>query len=68
MAKSIFDKKNASYEEIILDDKPEERNRLVERTGVQTVPQIFINGEFIGGCSDLIDMDKQHKLDTLLQI
>lgn len=68
MAKDIFNQKGAEYEEVILDGKPEDIKQLTERTGVRTVPQIFINGEFIGGCSDLIELDRSHKLDTLLQI
>ncbi len=68
MAKDILDKKGVRYEEIILDNKPEETQELMERTGMRTVPQIFINNELIGGCSDLIDLDKQKKLDPLLQV
>lgn len=68
MAKDILDKKGVAYEEIILDNKPEEIQELITRTGMKTVPQIFINDEFIGGCSDLMDLDKQKKLDPLLQV
>ena len=68
MAKDILDKKGAPYEEIILDNKPEEIQELIAKTGMKTVPQIFINDELIGGCSDLIDLDKQKKLDPLLQV
>ena len=68
MAKDIFDKKGVHYEEIILDNKPEETQELITKTGIKTVPQIFINDEFIGGCSDLMDLDKQKKLDPLLQV
>lgn len=65
-AKSLLDKKGVEYEEIILDNKPKEIQELINRTGMKTVPQIFINGELIGGCSDLMDLDEQKKLDTLL--
>ena len=68
MAKDILDKKGVTYEEIILDNKPEEIQELISKTGMKTVPQIFINEEFIGGCSDLMDLDKQKKLDPLLQV
>ena len=68
MAKELLDKKGAQYEEILLDDKPEETRELMDRTGMKTVPQIFINEELIGGCSDLMDLDRQKKLDTLLQV
>lgn len=67
-AKVLLDKKGVQYEEIILDNKPEEIQELIAKTGMRTVPQIFINDELIGGCSDLIDLDKQKKLDPLLQV
>jgi glutaredoxin 3 len=67
MAKDILDKKGVTYEEVILDNKPEETQELISRTGMKTVPQIFINEELIGGCSDLMDLDKQKKLDPLLK-
>ena len=68
MAKDILDQKGVKYEEIILDNKPTETQELMDKTGMRTVPQIFINGELIGGCSDLMDLDKQKKLDPLLQV
>ena len=68
MAKEILNKKGAMFEEIILDNKPEELQQLIATTGMRTVPQIFINNELIGGCSDLMQLDKEKKLDSLLQI
>ena len=67
MAKGLLDKKGAKYEEVVLDNKPTETQELMNKTGMRTVPQIFINGELIGGCSELMDLDKQKKLDPLLQ-
>ena len=67
MAKDLLTKKGATFEEILLDDKQEELQELIARTGMRTVPQIFINDELIGGCSDLMDLDKQNKLDPILQ-
>ena len=68
MAKDILDKKGAQYEEIILDNKPEEIQELIAKTGMKTVPQIFINGELKGGWSHLKEIDKKKKLDPLLQV
>jgi glutaredoxin 3 len=34
--------------------------------GRTTVPQIFINGEHIGGCDDLYALDREGKLEQLL--
>ena len=67
MAKEILKSKGASYEEVILDGKPKETKALMDKTGMKTVPQIFINNELIGGCSDLMALDKDKKLDALLK-
>ncbi len=66
-AKELLKSKGASYEEVVLDDKPEELRALIEKTGMKTVPQIFINNELIGGCSDLMTLDRDKKLDALLK-
>ena len=68
MAKKILSEKGATFTELCMDDKTEELNQLKARTGLQTVPQIFINGEMIGGCSDLMKLDEDKKLDPMLQI
>ena len=66
LAKKILTDKKADFEEIVLDDKPEEYQELKKKTGWQTVPQIFIDGKMIGGCSDLLDLDKKNKLDGMI--
>ena len=67
LAKEILKNKGASFQEVLMDDKPEEMKQLVEQTQMKTVPQIFINGHLIGGCSDMMELDKKNKLDILLQ-
>jgi glutaredoxin 3 len=40
---------------------------MIQRAGGRTtVPQIFINGEHIGGCDDLHRLDRDGKLEQLL--
>ena len=65
-AKALLDSKNISYEEISLDGKEDERMALAQKTGQTSVPQIFINGEFKGGCDDLHALDASGELDKLL--
>ena len=60
-------KKVASFQEFVMDDKPEELKILIEKTQMKTVPQIFINEHLIGGCSDMMELDKKNQLDILLQ-
>ncbi len=67
LAKQILSQKGAAFQEFVMDDKPEELKALIEKTQMKTVPQIFINGHLIGGCSDMMELDKNNKLDALLQ-
>lgn len=59
-------KKGASFTVYDVTDNQELRAVLAGRTGCSTVPQIFINNEFIGGCSDLHELDSKGELDILL--
>lgn len=65
-AKALLDKKNIPYQEIRVDNNPELREEMMERSGRHTVPQIFINGNPIGGCYELQVLESQGKLDQLL--
>ena len=67
LAKKVLNLKGVAFEEFVLDDKPEELKALAEKTNMRTVPQIFINDHLIGGCSDMIELDKKNQLDILLQ-
>ena len=53
--------------EIRVDLQPEERLRMMERTGRRTVPQIFIGEVHVGGCDDLYALDQRGGLEPLLR-
>jgi len=53
-------------EKIRVDRQPELRVAMVEKTGRRTVPQIFIDGQHIGGYDDLAALDQAGELNTLL--
>lgn len=65
-AKSLLDSKGAEYEEtdVMMDDK--KRTEMRARANRTTVPQIFINGQHIGGSDDLAALEQAGKLDALL--
>ena len=66
-AKHLLDSKGAPYEEISVDFGGPRKVEMVERAGGRTtVPQIFIDGRHIGGCDDLMELDRHGKLDELL--
>jgi glutaredoxin 3 len=68
-AKSLLKRKGASFEEIDISDSEELRQIMMEKAGGRrTVPQIFINGQHIGGYDDLAALDRRGGLDPLLAL
>lgn len=65
-AKALFKSKGIAFEAIELEDKPEEFTKLKERTGLMTVPQIFIDDQLVGGYSELAALERAGKLDPML--
>lgn len=65
-AKGLLDSKGAAYDEmdVMMDDK--KRTEMRERAKRSTVPQIFINGQHIGGSDELAALEQAGKLDALL--
>ncbi len=61
-AKALLDRRGIPYREIDVSDDAETRAWLVQRTGLRTVPQIFIDGEPCGGCDDLHALDRSGEL------
>ena len=67
-AKALLDSKNVEYKELRIDLDPSLPTKMVELTGgKKTVPQIFINDQYIGDCDYLYSMNKKGELDKLLQ-
>ena len=56
------------YKEINLMGHPELIDDVRQRSGQQTVPQIFINGQSIGGHRELSALDEAGELDQLLRV
>jgi glutaredoxin 3 len=66
-AKSLLDAKDVDFEEIDVTGDDEARMALVAKAGGRrTVPQIFINGQSIGGYDDLRALEETGKLDQML--
>ena len=65
-AKALLDRRGLPYEEISLDDDPGFRARLHELTGGWSVPQIVVDGEPMGGYTELWSLDRTGRLDEEL--
>jgi glutaredoxin 3 len=62
-AKALLERRGLEYEEIVMDDDPAFRQKLLEMTGRWTVPQIFIDDVPIGGYTELWSLDRDGELD-----
>lgn len=53
-------------EKIRVDLDAARRLEMIERTGMRTVPQIFIGETHVGGCDELYDLEREGRLAALL--
>jgi glutaredoxin 3 len=65
-AMTLLSKKGVSFEEINAPHGTPERAASEQRSGRTSVPQIFIDGKHVGGCDDLMALERAGKLDVLL--
>jgi glutaredoxin 3 len=66
-AKHLLDSKGLEYVEISVDFGGEPRQQMLGRAnGRSTVPQIFIGEQHIGGCDDLVALERSGELDSLV--
>lgn len=65
-ARALLDKKGVEYTEIDIERHPERRAEMITRSGRRTVPQIFIGDTYVGGCDELVALDRAGGLEPLL--
>ena len=66
-AKQLLESKGVEYREIPVDYGGDERDVMIQRAkGRTTVPQIFIREHHVGGCDDLMALERDGRLDDLI--
>jgi len=66
-ARALLARKAIPYQEIRLDEMPDRRQEMIERSGGRrSVPQIFIGNSHAGGFEELYELDRSGELDRLL--
>ena len=64
--RSLLDSKKVQYFDYLIDLMPLEKDEMIRRTGRKQYPQVFIDGEYLGGEADLEMLEYEGKLDSLL--
>lgn len=65
-ALQLLKQKNAPLTLISVDDEPDVRAAMAEKTGRTSVPQIWIGETHVGGCDELHALEAEGKLDAML--
>ena len=67
-AKGLLESKKVAFEEIDVMMDGARKAEMVKRAGGRTsVPQIFIDGQHVGGCDELYALESAGKLDPMLE-
>jgi len=66
-AVELLERKGVAFTEIEAGFDPEKRQEMMRRSGRSTFPQIFIGGTHIGGCDDMMALEREGRLDPLLK-
>jgi glutaredoxin 3 len=68
-AVSLLKKKNINFNEINAGMDAKLRSEMIQRAdGGSTYPQIFIGDQHIGGCDELVALERAGKLDQMLAV
>jgi glutaredoxin 3 len=65
-AVKLLTDKGADFTEIDAGMDPALRKEMMDRSGGSTFPQIFVGEQHIGGCDDMMALERAGKLDALL--
>jgi len=65
-ALALLTQKGVEIHEIEASNDPALRQEMIQKSGRATYPQIFIGDRHIGGCDDLVALDREGGLDPLL--
>ncbi|UAL11513.1 glutaredoxin 3 [Caulobacter segnis] len=65
-ALALLDEKGADFTEVEAGMDPNLRQEMMQRSGRTTFPQIFVGDQHIGGCDDMMALEREGKLDALL--
>jgi glutaredoxin 3 len=67
-AVSLLEQKGVAFDEVEAAFDPDKRQEMIQRAGGRaTFPQIFVGDRHIGGCDEMMALERAGELDPLLQ-
>jgi glutaredoxin 3 len=65
-AKALLNSKKVPFEDIEIDGKAALRQKMIQASGRTSVPQIWIGDIHVGGCDELVSLERRGQLDSML--
>ncbi len=65
-ARMLLKRRGLDYDDVLITSNPDRREEMIARSGKQTVPQIMIGEQAIGGFDELYALEQNGELDRLL--
>ncbi len=65
-AKALLEHKSVAYTDISVDNNPQLRQEMMVKSGRHTVPQIWVGDVHVGGCDELMALERAGELDGML--
>ena len=67
-ARMLLQRRGLDYDDVLITSNPDRREEMIARSGKQTVPQIMIGEQAIGGFDELYALKQNGELDRLLGV
>ena len=63
---NILNSHSVVFQDVNILEDPEIRQRLSEYSNWPTIPQLFVNGELVGGCDIVMELEGKGELGSVL--
>jgi len=64
---ALLQRRGIAYTEISVEDHPGMRDELLAKSGRRTLPQVYVDGQYVGGADELAALDRSGELLKLIQ-
>jgi glutaredoxin 3 len=64
---TLLERRGIPFTEVSVEDHPDLRKKLLEKSGRRTLPQVYVGGRYIGGAAELAALDRSGELNRIIQ-
>jgi glutaredoxin 3 len=65
--RALLERRGIAFTEVSVEDHPDLREKLLARSGRRTLPQVYVGERYVGGASELAELDRRGELLNLIQ-